>query len=121
MKRTFTKHPSNYVRASLMTFSKALEDLLINLESDLFEEFPEDEFTFEINSEHRCIDVFKDDMVYAQVYPTYQRDSKPYNAATFKYVGQGEGDYIKDTRKTARPLYDPDDFYIKYIDFTSES
>ena len=121
MKRTFTIYPSNYIRASLMTFSKALENLLVDLESDLFEEFPEDEFTFEINPEHRCVDVIKDNMVYAQVYPEFQRNSKPYNATIYEYKGPGQGDYVKNTRKTARPLYDPDDFYIKYIDFTSKS
>lgn len=110
-----------YVRASLKTFSKALEDLLDDLESGLFEEFPEDKFTFAINKDHRCVDIFKDDTIYAQVYPNYQRHSEPYDSYKFEYVGPGKGDYVKKPRKTARPLYDADDFYIKYIDLTSES
>lgn len=120
-KRTFTKYPSNYIQASLKTFQKSLEDLLDDLESGLFEEFDDDIFTFEINLEHRCVDVFKDDEIYAQVYLKYQRASKPYNDTVFEYKGPGQGDYVKKTIKTARPLYDADDFYIKYIDFTSES
>lgn len=124
-----------YVKASLKSFSAALEDLLDDLESGLFEEFSEDafDFTFAINKEHRCVDVFKDGEIYAQVYPQYQRASKPYDKKEFKYVGegkgnyifqqveQGKGDYIRNKRKTAKPLYDADDFYIKYIDFTSKS
>ena len=111
-----------YIRSSLASFSVALKELLDDLESGSLEEFPDNgKFTFEINKEHRCIDVFKNDLMYAQVYTKYQRHSKPYDAAKFEYVGPGKGDYIKQKRKTARPLYDADDFYIKYIDFTSES
>lgn len=111
-----------YVKASLKSFSKALEELLDDLESGLFEEFPDNgRFAFAINKEHRCIDVFKNDKLYAQVYTNYQRHSKPYDAAKFEYVGPGKGDYVKKKRKTARPMYDADDFFIKYIDFTSES
>lgn len=123
-----------YVKASLKTFSESLKDLLVSLESGELEEFPDNgKFTFVINREHRCIDVFKNTKLYAQVYPQYQRDSKPYDKEEFKYVGkgkgnyifqeveQGKGDYIKNKRKTARPLYDADDFYIKYIDFTSDN
>lgn len=123
-----------YVKASLKSFSESLKDLLISLESGELEEFPDNgEFTFVINKEHKYIDVFKNNKLYAQVHPQYQRDSKPYDKEEFKYVGegkgnyifqevaQGEGDYIKNKRKTAKPLYDADDFYVEYIDFTSES
>lgn len=109
-----------YVKGSLKSFSESLKELLVSLESGELEEFPDNgEFTFAINKEHKYIDVFKNNKLYAQVYTNYQRHSKPYNAARFKYVGPGKGDYVKETKKTARPLYDADDFYIKYIDFTS--
>ena len=114
-----------YVKASLKSFSKALEELLDDLESGLFEEFPDNgKFAFTINKDHRCIDVFKNNKLYAQVYTNYQRHSKPYEVSEIKYVGegngnyilkevaQGKGDYIKKKRTTARPLYDADDFYI---------
>lgn len=121
-----------YVRASLKSFSESLKDLLVSLESGELEEFPDNgEFTFVINKEHKYIDVFKNNKLYAQVYTNYQRHSKPYEVSEIKYVGegngnyilkevgQGKGDYIKKKRTTARPLYDADDFYIDYIDFTS--
>lgn len=123
-----------YVKASLKSFSESLKDLLISLESGELEEFPDNgEFKFVINKEHKCIDVFKNTKLYAQVYTNYQRHSKPYEVEEIEHVGegkgnyilkeveQGKGDYIKKKRTTAKPLYNADDFYIDYIDFTSES
>ena len=74
-----------------------------------------------VNKLYHCVDVFDEsgniiEQRYAQELP--ERSSQA--SFRYKYVGQGNGDYIREDYETHRRQYSDKDPYIKYIHRTTQ-
>lgn len=74
----------------------------------------------EINKSHRCLDILDENgFVISQVYPR-NSGSVPKDRSYYRYVGPGNGDYVKFTRTGKLNRYTEVDPYTKFIAYTND-
>lgn len=74
----------------------------------------------EINKDHNCVDVFDSNGFISEQHYARETDSVSVKKYYYKYVGPGQGDYIKMDHVREERRYTELDPYIKFIKFTND-
>ena len=67
-----------------------------------------------VNKDHNCVDVIFPDGTMSQ---TYAKEGNPYQSTTYdyKYVGKGNGDYVRVSRSVDRRSWESEPGITKYV------
>lgn len=78
-------------------------------------------YNAEVHLDHGCVDVFtRNGLIIEQHYPERTDIKRDGTRNRYKYVGPGNGDYIKQIQNVHETDYTPDDPYIKYVSHTNK-